>query len=957
MEGLFAEYEALGDIQRKTETANSVNAGSLTVTSSRIKEEKVENNILNNYRLYTYNFILAGLPKEYANNPLRYKGKELELVVIKSGGKGNLQTSNNYGAVVKRSINASSYFDPNTGAGEFNQSSLDDTELAQSLINDFNKFSPGRFDMYIDNVQLTTAMAFNEKSNTTFVTGLSFEVFEPLGIGGFIEALHVTAVSSGYLSYLGATFLFKIGFKGYKDDVKFPDSQDIKKAERYIPIQFKNVEVEVTENGTKYKCTAVPFTDMAFGDLINKLRKPIKMEGTTVKEVLEKLMEERTNQESKTNKEFKPNEVAAKGDQYFIKFPTRNKDGSLDYNTPNKISQSQISTLTRRRVYAMPDPGDTKNKNQYQADDQKNNPDVPYEPNKVVIQFADQQNVSDCISSVIRDSEYVRNLLKNLGKEGTVDQNGMIDYWVVIPEIENFETDPVSKKSRQKITYNVIPHKIHVTNVPGYSGQKFNFSRYRPLILREYNYLYTGKNVDVRNFKLDFNSLFIEVVPRALGNSSYKLARDSFGPGGETKPEFGPEDTAKIQKGGLPAAPLTDSIISNNVMATGGNAGPNPSDPYGIMARNLHESILNIQGSLIQGELEIIGDPIFITSTGMGNFKPSSLKPGLTEDGEVDRTYGQALINLTFRNPVDINPLQQGGRAVFRNKASFSGVYFVKQVVSTFKEGQFNQKLSIARMLGQTLDEDEEETQIAEKMITRPNPLDQPVKDQSQALKPSQRASNVNLFNSISGIVSGIAGIGTAASAAISQLAGNVTSGISAATQPIADITNKISNTIREVTNPVADAASKLGLTPGQLSQLTPAQILTLQAAASLIPKNVNPNELKQQGVVVNISKIANYPPIQPKVQAPIAQANAIDVATILQSSNDLHNAYPGGVPGDAIAVAGAVASSTKLTNPAESLNTPSLITMPVTLKTVALLDEKYTKDPTSPLAKLQNLT
>lgn len=957
MEGLFAEYEAVSEVERKTATASSANAATLTVTASRYREEKTDTNILNDYRLYTYNFVLAGLPKEYANEPSKYKGKELDLVVIKSGGKGDLQLNNNYGAVVKRSATNRESFDPNTGAGEFGQSSVDDTALAQSLIDDFNKYSPGRFDMYIDNVQLTTAMAFNEKSNTTFVTGLSFDVFEPLSISGFIEALHVTAVSAGYLSYLGATFLFKIGFVGYKDNTKFPEPEIIKKAERYIPIQFKNVEVEVTENGTKYKCTAVPFTDMAFGDLLNKLRKPIKMEGTTVQEVLEALMRERTAQEAKTNKDFKPNEVATKGDEFYIKFPSRNSDGSLDYNTPNKIAGEKLSLLTRRRVYAMPDPGDAKNKNQYQADDQKNSPDVPYEPNKVVVQFADKQNVSDCISSVIRDSEYVRNMLKNLGKEKTIDQNGMIDYWVVVPEIENFEIDPVAKKPRQKITYNVIPHKVHVTNIPGYSGQKFNFSRYRPLLLREYNYLYTGKNVDVRNFKLDFNSMFIEVVPRALGNSEYLSARDSFGKNSETKPEFKPEDLEAMKRGGLPVAPLTSSIKGNDVVATGGNAGPNPTDPYGIMARNLHESILNIQGSLIQGELEIIGDPIFITSTGMGNFKPSSTRPGLTEEGEVDRTYGQALINLTFRNPIDINPLKDGGRAVFRNKASFSGVYFVKQVVSTFKEGQFNQKLSIARMLGQTLDDDEEETNVAEKMVTRPNPLDQPIQDQSQALKPSQRASNANLFSSIGSIVSGIAGIGTAASSAFAQLSANVTSGLTAATQPIADITNKITNTIRQVTNPVADAAAKLGLTPDQLSQLTPAQILTLQAAAALIPNNVSPNELKQQGVVVNMNKISNYPPVQPKVQAPISQANAIDVATILQSSGNLTNAYPSGAPSDAQAVAGALASSTKLTNPAESLNTPSLITAPVTLKTISVLDEKYTTDPESPFARLQNLT
>jgi hypothetical protein len=107
--------------------------------------------------------------------------------------------------------------------------------------------------------------------------------------------------------------------------------------------------------------------------------------------------------------------------------------------------------------------------------------------------------------------------------------------------------------------------------------------------------------------------------------------------------------------------------------------------------------------SRLSGEIDIIGDPFYLVTGGIGNYNPvtSSVKPGITNDNEADRFYGQVLISLTFSNPVDIN--EKTGLLEF-NKASSadaSGVYMVTEVVSSFKEGAFRQKLTILRIPGQ----------------------------------------------------------------------------------------------------------------------------------------------------------------------------------------------------------------------------------------------------------------
>lgn len=287
-----------------TEVENKTNkADNKTDTAeSKFKKESAqevvqsgETNILNRYRSVTYNFTLAGLNKDYLKDPEKLRDSDLDLVILRSGGKGSAGIkSDSVYQTEDLSRKARADFasrDPRRVDISDEQKASPGKNFGQELLAEFNAKSPGRFDMFIEGVDIESVMTFSEDTNSSLPTKIKFEVIEPYSINGFIEALYVTALAAGYPSYLSASFVLKLEFKGYRDDdvSEFYDAEVVPDSTRYFPIGLTNIEVEITEKGTRYRVEAVPYNERAFGQP-NKVNKPIKMQGDTVRSILQNFM-------------------------------------------------------------------------------------------------------------------------------------------------------------------------------------------------------------------------------------------------------------------------------------------------------------------------------------------------------------------------------------------------------------------------------------------------------------------------------------------------------------------------------------------------------------------------------------------------------------------------------------------------------------------------------------------
>lgn len=636
-------------------------------------------NVLNAYRSFNYNFTLSALKSDALDDPAAYRESTDHYTILRSGGKGT---------------------------AKLNSDGVTDAQ-AVKLINQFNESSPGRFDMFIDNVEIETTMAFGNGTGTTLPTTIRFDVFEPYSINGFIEAVHIAAVAAGYVNYTQASFMLKMDFMGYPDGADMPDLvKSIPKSTRYFVFKFTGIDLDITERGAQYKCAGVPYEQSSLTDNENKLNQAIQIQGTTVGNILTNFMAELTEQ--RANAENQATKPTSNRDVYSIEFPSWIGGKGFDSSTPNKVLMDSPFAITLREnaIYAFDDPQTTTKANAYRT----SNPTtvkstgttlLNYEANgSNVVSFTSGQNISDCIAAVIADSHYTRNLLDNLSK--SVDEAGMVDYFMIKPEVTNQGTmNDLKKRYYQNIKFVVTPYKVHYTKIPNYADQLFSKSKLQMRVMRDYNYIYTGKNVDVLSFKMHFNTVFYDAMSNAMANTDRLSAQTSAAVQPSSTVRRNPDDATRSE-----VTPNGVASSSPDYRSATGYDGPTANqqqqDPYFALTRAMHNSITNsTSAGMILGEIDILGDPFFLATGGIGNYnpKPESGKPGETSDGEAFHHYGMVLVRANFKNPEDINTLDNGGMAKFnKNHVSFSGVYFVTQVNSTFSQGVFKQRLKMTRL-------------------------------------------------------------------------------------------------------------------------------------------------------------------------------------------------------------------------------------------------------------------
>jgi hypothetical protein len=719
-------------------------------------------NVLNRYRSFNYVFTLSALKKEAAFNPETYRKSTLDLVILKSGGKG-YQGISSPDAIPAEDVARYRSTEGRQQAEAQNKN--------KSLIEGFNKESPGRFDMFIDNVEIETFMATGGPGGMAQPSNFSFDVYEPYSINGFVEALHVAAVSAGYPTYAGgAVFLLKIEFIGYPDGPGMPKSEAVDKSTRYFPVTLNGIEVTIDEKGTKYAVKAIAANERGFGNP-GVIKKPVKISGNTVQSILQNLMLGLTNQEKEHNKSAKKNAGANDFDEYKIKFPEW-KEGTGWTGDANKIGASKVVELLKdNTLYKFPDPGNagkpTANKpSGQQTPTPEQNAKAPetykLEPTNPVVQFAEGKNIHECITAIIKDSKYVRDMVQKLSSESewrsVLDENEMVDYFTIRLEMENKETiDADKKRPYQIFTYVVTPYKLLYTRIPNYGSQQVDMTKLAKLSLREYDYIYTGKNQDVLTFKLNFNTLFFEAIPAGLGNPNSPPSRDAAARQSSTDAKRTPENLDNTQNRQLPGSPVQSTPQATSVNPDSG--GQIQKDPYYALAQAMHSAITDSKGSMLDGTIDILGDPIYLVTGGIGNYNPKPKSETVnreTTDGEATFSYGEVLITINFRNPIDIEPLENGGRMFFDPKLiPFSGIYRVTQVKSSFKDGLFKQSLEVIRQPGQPFptpvptNTGKSKPTIPTKTVTQePNADDAAVPDVTPAepASPGQRPDELNLF-------------------------------------------------------------------------------------------------------------------------------------------------------------------------------------------------------------------
>ena len=584
----------------------------------------------------------------------------------------------------------------------------------------------GKFDFFIDDVEIESLYGHNAKTGNSNATDITFNVIEPYSMGMFMQAMSIAAEKMKYSNYGTAHYCLKLEFKGVDQNGMMIN---VPKTTKFFPITIKDVSMNVTEAGAVYRVTALPYVENSLLDDINKISSEIQFSGATVGEALQYGPK---SLQAVMNDRLRQTAVKLKipvADEIVILFPTEsggsagkktdakeqikpaaappgvqlvNPDGTIlsklgvsrDTNNlalvqseMNLIGQSSLGYDPTRRPLTVTPATDAVYDIVTKTVDQSK-----VTSNSTVSNIVATQNatITKAIERLILSSNYVINTLK-----AETDKEGKRWWFRIQPEMYEVDTEQTNNYTGRKpriYVYKVIPYRVHSTALPkvGQRTMKSKYDAFQKAAVKVYNYIYTGSNTDIIKLNLEFDNMFQSVMAAdnfSNGMDAQTAKQNKTAAAKSANIVNKPGDATR--KSGQVASP---SIRSNATRFSSDNSvGAGEETPEVRASKLFNEGLLRGQ-DMVNLEMEIVGDPYWLTTSGLGNWSAKKAATNLLEDETADWLNGEVDMIVSFRSPVDIDPATGLMKMASKNSTKpYRGLYKVNEVSSRFKDGQFTQ--------------------------------------------------------------------------------------------------------------------------------------------------------------------------------------------------------------------------------------------------------------------------
>jgi hypothetical protein len=601
----------------------------------------------------------------------------------------------------------------------------------------------GKFDYVIDDMRISHIMGFDKATGNSNAGGFSFKVYEPYSMGLFMQSLQIAAKLNGHdQTYLTAPFLLTVEFMGHID----PNQQNVNQGAittRHYPFRIGEVDMNVTNGGSVYTIEAYPWNEQAFSDSVRTIKTDITISGSTVQEMLQtgakslqKVLNDRYLELKKEGQVAAPDEVVI---QFPVDIATSSIKGNSDISPadegatldPNAGEGKDIFTklgVTRSAINATLVQADTScneigrskmgfdlyrrgdfpfGKDNLVYDEKTNiytRGDLEINPSESDFKFRQGSDIPNAINQVIMMSDYARFALD---QNNIVD--GMVKWWRIETHVYNIPLNENIAKTGDKpklYVYRVVPYLSHVSKVLPPNSVAPGIPELEKQAIKEYNYIYTGKNTDILDFNIKFNAAFYQAfaadanannedVKTSAQNSGLANVSQNGAVLGTEKVSIG-EGTAETQIGSTGTQIRYDKTEFSSDRGGGGGQ----EELSTRVARQFMDAVTN-GVDLMEVDLKILGDPYFLGDSGMGNYTAGQVEDltNINQDGSVNYQNGEVHVRLNFRTPIDIK--EQTGLYDFGPTEmiqEYSGLYKVYTLESEFSRGMFTQTLNLLRV-------------------------------------------------------------------------------------------------------------------------------------------------------------------------------------------------------------------------------------------------------------------
>lgn len=592
----------------------------------------------------------------------------------------------------------------------------------------------GKFDFFIDDLTID-AIIGHERGLVTNSTNISFSIAEPYSMGIFSMACQTAAWDAGHKNWREAPFVLTIEFRG-NDEIGMMSL--IPTTNRYIPFKWQNLSMTVNQDGARYQCTTFAWNDQGHSARNATLKSDMSIKGSTVQEVLqtgEKSLQAVWNKRLQQLKEDKIVEIP---DEIMILFPTdivsatngtsSSGENNSSATTGSASDQSSLykklgvttSTINKTQVQ---DPKDCNligkaiigvgpNKaadSPYGKDNVIYDPDLKVNvranntpnPNENDFRFRQDTSLPNAINQVLLQS----NFPKGAFNPDALSEEGYLKWWRIDIQVYNVSTDATYTSTGRKpkiIVYRILPYNVHATSGPtGTNHSTVGASKLLEKNIKEYNYLYTGKNVDVISFDIKLENSFAVAMGADAGKRSQDIQTAEASGAEKAKNNTIALTGNQPEKSAHPSVIDYSSTLANTDKLGGGGA-----DTIETRAAKIFHDSVTRGSDMLMLDMEIVGDPYYIAQSGTGTYTSEQTEyPNLNKDGTVNYQTGEVHVVVNFRTPVEID--QTTGMYQFAADVpsspllQYSGLFKLNKLTSYFKNGEFKQRLHGQRLPGQ----------------------------------------------------------------------------------------------------------------------------------------------------------------------------------------------------------------------------------------------------------------
>lgn len=580
-------------------------------------------------------------------------------------------------------------------------------------------------DFYFEDLKIATIIGITPLSRATNAIDINFTLIEPNGFT-FINRLLEAATLVDSKNYLDIPYMLQIDFYGSTDDGTA--MAPIPGQTKHIPIMLTGVKSKIGARGAEYRITAVPYGHKGFRESVASTPTNFQVQAATVRdffgsgissvdayntaygnnqriEQINKELAGATDDATKQSLQLQLGQLGDLNQVYTVKEGYANAVNGWYQYLQYKRKRSTVDTISivvdpeiGSALVTVPEQNDTRRMANATKAEQNAARASAIGATVGGPKFTEGYYpinagtpIDKVIESVIRTSTYITKQITdpNVDNPESIAQKlgRPLKWFKIVPKVTLGDYDYATGQYAKHYTYYVkkwtVSNKVPIAPMGKASG-----------FVKKYDYIYTGKNSDVIDVSLDFDTLYyIQMTANKTENQeTVGLKRPDYLVTDYSIPEIYPTNTVM---------PKRYVHFPQDIQYSGQFNGARGAKilSTGDLTRNLTGTA---RGDMLQVKLTILGDPTFIKQDdvfhNLTEFNSGQL---LTPNGSLVMDDGELYVLLIFKSPTDYDEITGLYRNDRYSYSMFSGVYRITTVENQFSKGKFTQVLNLARLQNQ----------------------------------------------------------------------------------------------------------------------------------------------------------------------------------------------------------------------------------------------------------------